>query len=87
MNRVFYFNETNCPQGLIDNGINCKCPFNIAKRGLDLDFQVDVPDISKSKASWMSEGDYVFDIKSSDNKGEVLCLKVYFTIKKPSSGK
>lgn len=53
LNSVLGYNESNCPQNLIDNNINCKCPFDIPARSLSIDTKADLPDASTTSVTWL----------------------------------
>ena len=81
MNSVFGFTEANCPQNLIDNNINCKCPFNLPVRTLDLDVDVDLPDASTTPIQWIGSGDFKVTIDTRDVVGPIGILTLGFTVK------
>lgn len=52
-NKILGYNESNCPQNLIDNDIFCKCPFKIPARTLNINTQASLPDASTTSAQWL----------------------------------
>lgn len=53
MKSVLGYSETNCPQNLIDNNIDCTCPFKLPARDLDIDVVANLPDASTTPIQWI----------------------------------
>merc|ERR1712127_779281 len=76
LNGVLSLTPDNCPQNLIDNGINCKCPFDVPERDLEIDTNFQLPDADSTPISWIGTGDFEAKIDASDSKGKVICLEL-----------
>lgn len=53
MKSVLGYDENNCPDNLINNSIDCTCPFKLPARELDIDVVADLPDASASSIQWI----------------------------------
>ncbi len=74
------FSTENCPEFLLNNNIDCACPFNIPAGRIDIktDF---VLDFSMSPLVWAKSGDFSVDIKLTQGLTSILCLNIKFAIK------
>ena len=92
---VLSLDENNCPQNLIDNGIPCKCPFDLPIRDLNINQSFQLPNLSNSTilsstpnsnpwlflGYWLSSGDFDVTIKSTIGTTNILCLNMKFSTK------
>lgn len=86
------FNPVDCTPTLQALGIDCRCPFNLPPKLLNIvNEEVNIPDISKTAASFLVSGDFNVTItaRDLDNPGAAQpygCGKIAFTVKpgKPS---
>ena len=81
LKRSLNFSVENCPEYLFNNSIDCACPFNIATRLIDINTAFDLPDLSTTVVSWLTSGDYDFDIKLTQRTTLILCLSIRFSMK------
>lgn len=54
MKSVLGYDESNCPQNLVQNSIDCTCPFKLPARDLDIDVVADLPDATQSSITWIA---------------------------------
>ncbi|CAF0822523.1 unnamed protein product [Brachionus calyciflorus] len=78
---VLGYEQSNCPQNLIDNDIDCTCPFKIPKRSLDISTVADLPDASTTPIQWIGSGAFDVTIKANDAVGTISCLNLKFSVK------
>lgn len=45
MKRIIKYEPGKCPESLAPHGINCECPVNIITNSLDIDMDVDIPEV------------------------------------------
>ena len=78
----FKLDENNCPQNLIDNGIECKCPFDFPIRELNINhsFQY-LPSVAGTIFSFINFGDFDVTIKGTIGTANILCLNMKFATK------
>ena len=74
-------NEENCPPFLINNGIQCRCPFNLPIRAIDLYYGFQLPSAAGTIFSFLSSGDYDLTIRATIDSASILCLNTKFTTK------
>ena len=78
---VLNLSPSNCPQSLLDNSINCVCPWNLPVRLLDINSDFNLIDGSTSQISWIASGDFNVDIKGTQGATSILCMNVKFSTK------
>lgn len=76
------FDENNCPESFIENGFDCRCPFNLPITELNFDNVLDLPDFSTTIFSFLASGNFDVTIKGSIGTTNVLCLNMKFTMMK-----
>ena len=76
------YNPATCPKELADYGIDCTCPFTFKTGDLAINQVLDLPDASKTIATFLTNGDFDVSIKASDSVGPYACLNIKFTVKK-----
>ena len=75
------FSPENCPDFLLNNGIDCTCPSNLSAGIIDIDAIFDLPDFSTTKPSWLGSGDFSVDLKLAQGTTSILCLNIKFSTK------
>ena len=78
---VLSLDENNCPQNLIDNGIPCKCPFDLSIRDLNIDQSFELPAVGSTILSFLAVGDFDITIKGTIGTTNILCLNMKFAMK------
>ena len=85
---ILSLNEKNCPQNLIDNDIECTCPFNLPIRDLNINQSLDLPTnyvlfagITSFPIPWISTGDFDVTIKLANETTNILCLNLKYSAK------
>ena len=78
---VLSLDENNCPQNLIDNGIPCKCPFDLPIRDLNINQSFQLPNAAGTLASFLASGDFDITIKGTIGTANILCLNMKFATK------
>jgi hypothetical protein len=81
LKRSLNFSVENCPPFLVNNSLDCTCPFSLPTRLIDINTSFDVRDLSTSLVSWLASGDYDFDIKLTQGTTSILCLSIKFSMK------
>ena len=87
------FNPTDCSPTLQALGIDCRCPFNIPPKLLNIvKEEMNIPDISKTSANFLASGDFNVTITARDlDNGAVVqpygCGKIAFTVKAAKPGR
>jgi len=92
LNKVLNVGPANCPASLVNGGLDCKCPYTIAKdRFLDVFDGFDIPDFAGSPVDWLASGDFNVDVNVTDTTTQprVLCMNLKFSMAKapPTPGK
>ena len=76
------FKPETCNPFLVENGIDCNCPFSIKETKLDIvDMEIELPDASLSLASFLASGDFDISFQVGDETGPFGTIKVQFTVK------
>ena len=76
------FSPENCPDFLLNNGIDCTCPFNIPAGLIDINTNFDLPDISTTTLpTWLGRGDFDVDLKLTQGTNSILCFNIKFSVK------
>ena len=78
---IFKFDQTNCPQNLIDNGFNCTCPFDFPITELNINHTLLLPSAAGTLASFLASGDFDVTIKGTIDTTNILCLNMKFAMK------
>ena len=78
---VLSLDETNCPANLIDNGIPCKCPFDLPIRELNINQSFQLPDIRTTILNMLATGDFDITIKGTMGLTNILCLNMKIATK------
>ena len=78
---VLSLDQNNCPQSLVDNGIDCTCPWNLPVRLVDIKQDFDLPDASTTPIGWIGAGDFSVDIKGTQGTTSIMCLNIKFSSK------
>jgi hypothetical protein len=78
---VLSLDQNNCPASLVNNGIDCTCPWNLPVRLVDIKEDFDLPDASTTPISWIGSGDFNVDIKGTQGLTSIMCLNVKFSSK------
>ena len=81
MNSVLSLTPENCPANLIQNGINCKCPWNLPINFVNINQDFDLPDASTTPITWIGSGDFNVDIKATQGTTSILCMNTKFSVK------
>jgi len=81
LKRRLNFSVENCPDYLLDNSIDCACPFNLPARLMDINTAFDLPDFSTTPVAWLGIGDFDLDIKLTQGTTSILCLSIKFSTK------
>jgi len=81
LKRRLNFTAENCPEYLLDNSIDCTCPFNIPTRLMYINKAFDLPDFSTTPITWLGSGDFDLDIKLTQGTTSILCLSIKFSTK------
>jgi hypothetical protein len=81
LKRRLDFTAENCPECLLDNSIDCACPFDIAAGLIDIKTLFDLPDFSTTPMSWMGSGDFDVDLKLTQGTNSILCMNIKFSMK------
>ena len=76
----------NCPQGLLDIGVDCTCPLDIKPQLLSINNQpIDLPDATQTAASFLASGNFNMTVTVSESDPSAPkpygCGKVAFTVK------
>jgi len=79
MKRIIKYDDGQCPDNLLQYGIDCNCPVHITKRDLDIEMDVTIPK-APEYASWLSVGDFDVNLKASVGK-IVGCFDIKFSVK------
>ena len=75
------FNPTVCPAGVKEYGIDCTCPFKLKAGMIDINQNLNLPDASKTVATFLASGDFEISFKAADSKGPYSCVNLKFTVK------
>ena len=76
------FSPENCPGFLLNNGIDCTCPFNIPAGLIDINTNFNLPDISTNTLpAWLGSGDFDVDLKLTQGTTSILCFNIKFSMK------
>ncbi|RNA28570.1 ganglioside GM2 [Brachionus plicatilis] len=67
---VLGYDANSCPQNLIDNNIDCTCPFKLPARELNVDVVADLPDATTSSITWIASGSFDVKVEASDSVGQ-----------------
>ena len=78
---VLSLDENNCPANLIENGIPCKCPFDLPIRELNINQSFQLPDIRTTILNMLATGDFDITIKGTMGLTNILCLNMKIATK------
>ena len=77
----FNVSADNCPEFLLDNSIDCACPFSIPAGLMDIKTYFDLPDFSTTTFPWLRSGDFDVDLKLTQGNNSILCMNIKFSMK------
>ncbi len=81
LKRRLNFSADNCPPFLIDNSIDCSCPFDIPGGLIDINTVLELPDYSMTPMSWMGSGDFDVGFQLTQGTNSILCMNIKFSMK------
>ena len=79
--RRLNFTAENCPEFLLDNSIDCTCPFDIHAGLIDIYTVLNLPDFSSTPMSLFGSGDFDVDLKLTQETNSILCMNIKFSMK------
>lgn len=83
LNAIGGFDPSNCPEVLVNAGIDCVCPFKVPAGNVNSVGSLNVTDLSQNKyISFFSTGDFDLKLTLNDQVGYLGCVNLKFTMKK-----
>lgn len=85
LTRFSNFTAENCPSFLVNNSMDCTCPFNLPARLIDINTAFDLPVFSNSLLNFflssLLSGQFDVNIKLTQENTSILCLNFKFSIR------